>query len=140
MITGVGLSAQDAVNTEKKIIRVPGVGRISFPGSMTDAEIESAILKNLLDGQITRRKTEEDLDFLELFSECRPMHLIVESLPPDALEIGLTVNSIQAAAESRLRSARLYDSSRAASNYLYINVNVVGRAFSTGLKYNKKNL
>ena len=50
-------------------------------------------------------------------------------------QIGLTEESIQAAVESRLRSARLYDAD--ASPYLYVNVNVVGRAFSARLEYNK---
>ena len=64
------------------------------------------------------------------------MNLIVEDLHPDALKIGLTKAEIRAAAESRLRSARLYNSE--ATNYLYINSNVVDPAFSTSLKYQKE--
>ena len=76
------------------------------------------------------------LDRFKLFNECRPMHLILESLPADAAEIDLAEASIQVAVESRLRSARLYDS-ELTGPYLYVNVNVVGRAFNTSLEYNK---
>ena len=70
-----------------------------------------------------------------LFDNCRPMKLIVEALPAEATEIGLTRESIQAALESRLRSARLYDSE--SSSDLYINANMTGRAFSSSLEYSK---
>ena len=63
---------------------------------------------------------------------------VVESLPADAAEIDLAKASIQVAVESRLRSARLYDSESTFGPYLYVNVNVVGRAFNTSLKYNKQ--
>ena len=46
----------------------------------------------------------------ELFSDCLPTHLAIGELSRDASKIGLTKESIQAAVESRLRSARLYDS------------------------------
>ena len=80
-------------------------------------------------------------DRFKLFNECRPMHLIVESLPADAAEIDLAKASIQVAVESRLRSARLFydfDSESTFGPYLYVNVNVVGRAFNTSLEYNKQ--
>ena len=64
------------------------------------------------------------------------MHLIVEGLPPDAVEIDLTEESIQAALESRLRSARLYDSE--AIDWLYIRVNVLGVAYSIDLRFFKQ--
>ena len=72
----------------------------------------------------------------QLYADCRPMDLVVEDLPGGVLTIGLTKEAIQAAVESRLRSARLYDSR--ASHYLYVNVNVVGRAFSIRLEFNKQ--
>ena len=65
------------------------------------------------------------------------MSLVVEGRPSGALEIGLTIESIQAAIESRVRSARIYTSDRSALAYLYVNVNVVGRAFSWSLVFNK---
>ena len=81
--------------------------------------------------------TGQDLAHFKLFADCQPMQLIVEDLRSDASDIGLTKASIQAAAESRLRSARLYDSDPLTYPYLYINVNVVGRAFNIGLEYSK---
>ena len=51
----------------------------------------------------------ERIDRFELFTDCQPMGLVVEGVPPDASEIGLTRESIIAAVESRLRAARLYD-------------------------------
>lgn len=64
------------------------------------------------------------------------MFLVVEGLSDGASKIGLTKKAIQAAAESRLRSARLYDSG--ASHYLYVSVNVVDRAFSISLGFKKE--
>ena len=71
----------------------------------------------------------------QLFSDCGPMRLVVEEFPEAAKKIGLTEESIQAAGESRLRSARLY--SAVADPYLYINVNVAGGGFNVGLEYKK---
>ena len=73
----------------------------------------------------------------QLFNDCKPFRLIVESLHSDATEIGLTEASIQAAVESRLRSARLYDSGTGGP-FLYVSVNVApGGAYSRSLEYNK---
>ena len=74
-------------------------------------------------------------DRFRLFNECRPMKIIVEDLSAGAAEIDLTEAAIQAAVESRLRSARLYDAD--ARPYLYVNVNVVGMAFAIDLQYRK---
>ena len=74
-------------------------------------------------------------DRFRLFNECRPMDLRVEDVSADAAEIGLTTASIQAAVESRLRSARLYDAD--AGPFLYVNVNVVRRVFALDLGYEK---
>ena len=72
----------------------------------------------------------------ELFNDCNPMKLAVEVLNDDAGKIGLTKARLQAAAESRLRSARLFDSDVTAP-WLYVNVNVSGTAFSIRLEYKK---
>ena len=71
----------------------------------------------------------------QLWSACRPLDLIVEDLPEDAEEIGLTRERIQTAAESRLRAARLYDAE--ADHYLYVNVIVYRFAFSIDIGYRK---
>ena len=79
---------------------------------------------------------QDSQDRFELFNYCYPMSLVVEGLPSGAAEINLTDESIQAALESRLRSARLYDSE--GIDWLYIGVNVVGAAFSIELKFFKR--
>ena len=76
----------------------------------------------------------------ELFNACRPTSLIVEDLPERAAEIGLTKERIQTAAESRLRAARLYHPSSPSlesPSYLYVNVHVVGQAFSISVGYRR---
>ena len=80
-------------------------------------------------------ETPSPVDRFALFTDCQPMGLVVEGLPPDASEIGLTRESIIAAVESRLRAARLYDAE--ATHLLYVNVNVAGRAFSYSLELKK---
>ncbi len=86
----------------------------------------------------TVEETKNRIARFELFADCRPMYLLVERLPADASKIGLTEEAIRAAAESRLRSARLYRSIRSAPYHsLYINVNVVGRGFSIRLEFKK---
>ena len=70
----------------------------------------------------------------QLFANCLPMDLYV-SVSSEAEEIGLTATSVRTAAESRLRSARLYDSDQ--PFYLSVNVSVVGAAYSTDLAYMK---
>ena len=77
----------------------------------------------------------EQLKRFKLFAKCQPIKLLVEGLPPDASKINLTRESIQVTAESRLRSARLYHSE--ARYTLYINVNIVGPAYSVRLDFKK---
>ena len=71
-----------------------------------------------------------------LFAECKPMQLVVAGISKDAAKIDLTKESIQAAAESRLRSARLY--STEADQYLFINTNVYLGAFTVRVQYHKR--
>lgn len=86
----------------------------------------------------TVEETKNLIARFELFADCRPMRLVVESLSPHASKIGLTEEAIRAAAESRLRSARLYRSTLSAPyHYLYINVSVVGRGISISLDFRK---
>ena len=77
-----------------------------------------------------------DADRFKLWDRCRPMHLVVENLPDDATEIGLTKKAITVAARSRLRAARLYTAARG-TPFLFISVNVVGAAFNVSLEYSK---
>ena len=95
----------------------------------------AALMVPAIAGQGTSNRSER----FRLFNACRPMRLAVEQLNDDAANIGLTRETLQAAAESRLRAARLYteDPTRADFAYLYVNVNVTGRAFNISLGYSK---
>ena len=64
------------------------------------------------------------------------MWLVIENLSSDAKKIGLTEEALQAAVESRLRTARLYTSDTL-KPYLYVQVSVVREAFSARLEYKK---
>lgn len=76
------------------------------------------------------------LDRFQLFNECRPMALLVEGLSEDAAGIELTKERIRTIAEGRLRAARLY-TAETQWPYLYVNINVVGPAFSFAVHYMK---
>ena len=78
-----------------------------------------------------------------LFDACRPMSLVVEQLDSDAEQIALTETSLRNAAESRLRSAGLYSDDSTLSedsvlrSLLYLNVNILDRAFGISLEFSK---
>lgn len=76
-----------------------------------------------------------DYERFRLFSDCKPMGLVVENLQPNVVEFGLSKDSVQAAVESRLRLARLYDSE--SWNRLYVNINTIGVAYSINVQYDK---
>ena len=76
-----------------------------------------------------------DFDRFELWNECRPMRLLVEDLPDGATAIGLTMEAIEVAVRSRLRSARLYSDDAWAN--LYVNVNVRSSGFAITVNYYK---
>ena len=80
-----------------------------------------------------------DYDRFQLWNDCKSTRLIVEDMSDDATSIGLTSDAIEVAVRSRLRAARIYseDYVETEFTYLYANVNVVGRAFSTSIKYQK---
>ena len=88
-------------------------------------------------GQPTQAQTQRER--FELFNACRPMEVLIETLPSAAADIGLTEEALQAAAESRLRAARLYTDDDEKSDFasLYVNVSVTGKAFSVWVWYNK---
>ena len=84
-----------------------------------------------------------DVECFFFFNECQPIPLVIEPLTNDEAEIGLTEERIQTIAESRLRAARLYQEGGLdvflwADHYLYVNVLVVGNAFSFDVGYFKK--
>ena len=89
------------------------------------------------DKQMTlTEKIAEKIKRFRLFTNCEPVYLVVEGLGQSAAGIGLTESDIIAAAESRLRSARIY-TAEAGDSYLYVNVNVTKRAYSISIKFKK---
>lgn len=68
-----------------------------------------------------------DYDRFQLWNDCGPMQLLVEGLSKDAADIGLTKEAIETTVRSRLRTARIYNSS--AEPYLYVTVNVARSAY-----------
>ena len=82
-------------------------------------------------------------DFQREMEPFRPLHRMQTDGPyrrkitARCFKIGLTKESIQSAAESRLRSARLYRSIVDAQSYLFIVVTVTSRAFSILLRFEK---
>ena len=85
--------------------------------------------ETLLHGQSQER--------FELFTGCVTMDLVVQDLSEDAHSIGLSVERITNSVESRLRSAKLF-SSKQQRQYLYININVVGKAFNISVEFKKR--
>ena len=74
-----------------------------------------------------------------LWTRCAPVGLVIEPMTSDAEKIGLTAEDIQAAVESRLRSARIY-TLEITDNYLYIAIHVrekMGNVFSINLELQK---
>ena len=72
-----------------------------------------------------------------LYTACAPMNVFVEPLPSEeSQKAGLTREAIMDAVESRLRSARLFASAekQVRHQYLRVNVNVLGYAFSVGVE------
>ena len=67
-----------------------------------------------------------------LFARCEPMELAVEQLHEDAGKIGLTLESIRNAAESRIRAMRMLKKG-ARRQVLYVRVSVFSAAFNADL-------
>ena len=75
-------------------------------------------------------------DMFNLENNCEPVHLLVTGLNDDAKEIGLATKRIQVAVKSRLRGARIY--SENSYPYTYVNVHVVGGAFSIDVGFSRR--
>ncbi|MCY4131121.1 MAG: hypothetical protein OXF39_00555 [Nitrospira sp.] len=109
------------------VLTLFGIGSVCAEDEQLTKEKQAAA-KELL------RKSFKDL--FQLYTNCKRMDLVVETLSPDAAKIGLTRRQIIAAVESRLRSARLYSNDRKGV-YLYVNVTVIGSAFNIFLSFSK---
>lgn len=75
------------------------------------------------------------LERFRLFTNCMPIDYVIEGLTSDGETIGLSEKVLQNAVESRLRSARIYDSEM--DRYLYININVTRRSFGMSVDFRK---
>lgn len=112
----------------------------SEPRSSTSLEVNlDGRVGLLLKGQPDLRKAGElSVDTFaqfELFSNCQPMELFVYVQGSE--QIGLAKDSVQAAAESRLRSAQLYENSDG-TPFLSIMIRVYRFAFSINVRYHKR--
>ncbi len=72
----------------------------------------------------------------KLWTDCAPLLLVVEDLPPDAVDIGLTRQSIETLVGSRLRAAQIY-STEGGTPYLHVNLSVRGGNHSIVFKVGK---
>ena len=75
----------------------------------------------------------------QLFTKCEQIRLVVQrdgNLRSDAMKNGLSNESMQIAAESRLRSANLYTNKRLDS-YLLVYVHVARNAYNVTVEFNK---
>ena len=118
------------------------------PGAVADEHIDNdtrvkcaierayCLRRYSADNETLQLSADEQFERFQLFNFCEPMNLFVNELPQKAADVGLTKGSIQAAVESRLRSARLYDSE--ASFYLGVAVHILDSAFSVDFKFNKR--
>ena len=73
----------------------------------------------------------------QLFAYCSPMQLSVDLFGGGAEKMGLTKESIQAAAESRLRAARLFDDKSVSPYALEISIGTGLDAYNIALNYRK---
>ena len=83
---------------------------------------------------------QHDQDLFNLFTRCAELSIIIETLPEDAKDMGLTETELEVAVRSRLRAARIYDADAVypPSPSLYLNVNYVGSAFHIKLMLSKR--
>ena len=80
----------------------------------------------------------ERLECFELFSQCEPVAMLIEDLPESA---SLARERVETLVESRLRAARLFNGADPYGDpltpFLYVNVGVIGRAFTIRVELHK---
>lgn len=90
----------------------------------------------LLTSTVRADEMGDRLAAFKLSTNCEPFDLRVGDLHPEADAINLSRDSIVAAAESRLRSAGLYEPE--SNTYLFINVNLTSEAFDIIMAFKKR--
>ena len=78
----------------------------------------------------------DELDRFKLWNECSPIELAVPDLSEDAGTIGLAKDTIEVTVRSRLRAARLYNTTEHVS-ILSVSVTVLKRSFGVNFAYIK---
>ena len=94
-----------------------------------------AVLTCTLPPPAASQDVPEGLARFQLLNECKPMGLVVNSLPPDAAALNLTRERIRTLAESRLRAARLFSDDLVP--FLQVDVRVLGLAFAIEISFYK---
>lgn len=80
----------------------------------------------------------------DLYTNCEPVGVLVESLTDDGKKLGLTKDDIQMTVESRLRAARLYPTAKQFAELipnipiLYVRIHVGNAAFVVNLELGKQ--
>ena len=78
-------------------------------------------------------------DRFELFTDCEPVHTVIEKLPRAAKRIRVNQDRLQALVEAALLGARIpITETPAHGHYLYLNLNVVGEAFAWDMEFKKQ--
>ena len=74
----------------------------------------------------------------QLFNNCKPLELVIETLSADELEVGLTQEGIEFRVVSGLHAAQLYDPDVTPFGaFLYVQVSVLGRGYVVITELNK---
>ncbi len=95
-----------------------------------------AVLTTMFPASGVASDSDSSLERFQLFNECRPTNLFITL--DDSEDTGLTKERIQIAAESRLRSARLYTTTlNLTSGGLIVSVHVIKHAFHIRVLYSK---
>lgn len=98
--------------------------------------ISVSLLFILLAIPVAAQDSVKDRLRFKLWTDCAPLLLAVEDLPPDATDIGLTRQSIETLVRSKLSAAQIY-STMGGTPYLHVNLSVRGGDHSIVFKVGK---
>lgn len=101
---------------------------------MWTAILASCVMSSVTYGATTEAEREEFIR--QALLTCGPINLLVEGLSRDAQKIGLTKASLESIAKSRLSAAGVHDPE--SIPYLYLNLNVVGRAYGLSIRFRQR--
>lgn len=91
-----------------------------------------------IDEDIERGMTDIVYDRFSL-GNCSLVGLVVEGITDDGIDIGLSEDMVTTTVRSRMRASGMFTEVRTNNQpFVYININVVGNAFSTRLEFRKR--